>query len=207
MTTDELKAIFAKMGKPILDLDTFSEFYQHVKDFVRETFEREKRVLHYFIAIKPDGWPEVTSFDRFIDLGIAFGDDENGAKDRIYGVFAHGIKRIGVIGFVDFFEAWTVSGNIEEGDTPERAHERYLEEVKRYGQIRDIPTRREVVMLNARFKETAYLTEWEIGRRDEEAWLMNFQEFKEKDPHDGERGRQGILHKAVVENMKGNPVR
>lgn len=191
---------------PIVDLEAFNDLYERMKTNILEIFDKDKRLDHIFLVIKKDGFVEVIDFEEWTAMADGFTGDQERSKEVIYKTFAQGIKGLGAVGFIEFFEAWTIHAPVEEGENRERAQEQMAEIRKKYGQIKDIPTRLEVVLINGRFKDTVYMSQWKINRRGDEVWLSSMSELKEKDDagHDG--GRQGWLHKAVMENVRAEAV-
>lgn len=191
---------------PITDLETFEGLYESMKAKILKIFGKDKKLDHIFLVVKKDGFIEVIDFDKWTSMADGFTGDEDKSKEVIYKTFARGIKGLGAIGFIEFFEAWTIHAPLEEGGSHERAQEQMAEIRKKYGQIKDVPTRMEVVLINGRFKDTVYMSQWKINRRDDEVWLSPMSELKEKDDAERDGGRQGWLHKAVMENVRAQTV-
>jgi hypothetical protein len=187
---------------PIADLEAFDGLYETLKAKVLEIFDEDKKLDHTFLVVKKDGFVEMIDFDKWVSMAEGFVGDEDRSKEVIYKTFARGITGLGAIGFIEFFEAWTIRAHMEEGESHEQTQERMAEIRKKYGQIKDVPTRVEVVLINGRFKDTAYMSQWKINRRDDEVWLSPIDERKEKDDAGYDGGRQGCLHKAVMENVR-----
>jgi hypothetical protein len=183
----------------ITTYEGFKKYYETLKLTAREVFDRDKNHSNLFFFITSAGEVIATSFDVLVRTILDnHRCSEDGAKEIAFRAYADLIRDQKCIGFINICEAWAMLPNDSGVDAALREWQ-YVKE--KYGAIRNMPSRKEVLSLYARFLNRYYETLWCIRRIGESVMLSHEydvdKEIIQEDQESFKRSRMGLLHRAI----------
>jgi hypothetical protein len=195
---------------PIVDEKSFMEALELMKENARMLFDDDGFHSHLIFLIHKDGHVTPAVFDESCrdahkalkvaqEAGIVPKEIEleQTVKEMVYNGLAAYIKEYQIVGFFEVTEGWTLvlnDSSVTKENIGERTHD-YLEKLG-YKHIHDVPTKKEVLLISARWKGKAFHVQWSIGRTTHGVWLedqqqVDISEIKET------VSKQSVLHAAV----------
>lgn len=146
----------------------FEEHFERLAEAARERFEREGEHDHliYLISFSGDK-SEVQEVPFGALIHGMPGGDIHSKKERAYKTVASMMRQRGLPGYIEVMEMWVTSfkGSNEE------VLDKYNQAISRYGTLKNVPGRDEMLLVSGRYGKESKSQSWQIGRRGNEVWL------------------------------------
>lgn len=192
-----------KEGVGITTDELFKKYYEEIKSNACEIFNKDKNHSHLFFFITGEGEVILTPFDMLMKSILDERQcSEDDAKELAFRAYAGLIDDKKCIGYINICEAWTMAPSEDDMDA-DAVMRQWRDTKKKYGAIAKMPSRQEILCINARFRNRRYTTIWHIRRIGESAILTLKhdidEEITQKDRQHFEYSRAGLLDRAVDE--------
>lgn len=190
----------------VKDEKTFKEAIEAISALARDVFEKDGYHSHMIFFILKDR-PELATllYDQVaseIARDTKKGEELSHAdRDRVYATIATLIHQARAVGYFEVGEGWGLAPSTEPGTSPEKVLESYRKAKEKYGFIKDMPVKLEILFVRARFRGLTTMISWKIMRQGKAVWLEPFIQGKseiEVIPYKkDEISRAGMIDQAI----------
>ena len=195
---------------PILDFQAFLEARGYVRECARKVFEKDEHHARVIFLVTEEGKIEAFSYDQ---LGSRILPKTGLSTDMEKDVLALGMAAVAAslkaVGYFEVGEAYTMSF---PPDTDLKGALRQYHEVrKKFGSIRQMPTRIEILYIRSRYKDKVGTEVMEIRRReDAPPVLLPFGKLGtewEMEPYEPENVTRNYIDRAIDKILSGKESR